>query len=67
MLENNTRYLQIAFNGNINLVNSILPKVPANERILIEAGTLSSRERGWRELEQLPAFGGEDCCRPKSS
>ncbi|MCD6279862.1 orotidine 5'-phosphate decarboxylase [Candidatus Micrarchaeota archaeon] len=33
------RYLQIAFNYNTPFLNTILPKIPKNERIMIEVGT----------------------------
>jgi len=38
-LNNNVRYLQIAFNYDLRLVAQVLPRIPASERILIEAGT----------------------------
>jgi len=38
-LNNNVRYLQIAFNYDLGLVAQVLPRLPASERILIEAGT----------------------------
>ena len=39
MLDHRTRYLQIAFNYDIDLVRRVLPSIPTSERILIEAGT----------------------------
>ena len=39
MLDHRTRYLQIAFNYDIDLVKRVLPSIPTSERILIEAGT----------------------------
>jgi bifunctional enzyme Fae/Hps len=60
MLDDKTRYLQIAFNGGIDEVNSIIPKIPRNDRIIIEAGTpYIKREgmRGIRRIEQL--WGGK--------
>lgn len=38
-LERKTRYLQIAFNGDTGQVYSLLPRIPRDERIIIEAGT----------------------------
>lgn len=37
--ERKTRYLQIAFNGDTGQVVSLLPRIPRDQRILIEAGT----------------------------
>ena len=45
MLDHRTRYLQIAFNYDIDLVKRVLPSIPTSERILIEAGTPIS---SWR-------------------
>jgi 3-keto-L-gulonate-6-phosphate decarboxylase len=39
MLDHNTRYLQIAFNYDVDLVNKILPAIHTSQRIIIEAGT----------------------------
>lgn len=38
-LDNNVRYLQIAFNYDQGLVNQTLSRIPQSDRILIEAGT----------------------------
>mgnify|MGYP001087354140 CR=1 FL=1 len=38
-LNNNIRYLQIAFNYDLQMVRQMLPRIPQSERILIEAGT----------------------------
>lgn len=46
MLEQKKRYLQIAFNDDISQVVRILPKIPDNERILIEAGTPFIKKEG---------------------
>ena len=56
MLDDKTRYLQIAFNGDIGEVNSILPRIPWSERILIEAGTPYIKREGMygiRRIKQL--------------
>jgi len=39
MLDNKTRYLQIAFNYDVGLVRRVLPTITRSNRILIEAGT----------------------------
>lgn len=46
MLDEKTRYLQIAFNYDVALVKSILPKISASDRILIEAGTPFLKREG---------------------
>ena len=46
MLDNNVRYLQIAFNGSIDEVNRILPTIAPSKRILIEAGTPYIKREG---------------------
>jgi len=38
-LNNNIRYLQIAFNYDLGMLLQILPHIPSSDRILIEAGT----------------------------
>jgi bifunctional enzyme Fae/Hps len=38
-LNNNIRYLQIAFNYDLGMLLQTLPRIPASNRILIEAGT----------------------------
>jgi len=38
-LDNNVRYLQIAFNYDLQMVRQMLPRIPQSDRILIEAGT----------------------------
>jgi 3-keto-L-gulonate-6-phosphate decarboxylase len=38
-LDNNVRYLQIAFNYDLSMVLQILPRIPQSSRIFIEAGT----------------------------
>ncbi|MCU0276279.1 MAG: hypothetical protein MUF02_05410 [Acidobacteria bacterium] len=46
MLDNNTRYLQIAFNYDTLMVLRLLPKIPQSGRILIEAGTPFIKREG---------------------
>ena len=50
MLESNIRYLQIAFNYDLALVRSVLPKIPSSSRILIEAGTPFIKREGIRGI-----------------
>lgn len=38
-LNNNVRYLQIAFNYDLQMVRRVIPAIPQSDRILIEAGT----------------------------
>lgn len=45
-LNNNLRYLQLAFNYDINLVRMVLPHIPKSDRILIEAGTPYIKREG---------------------
>lgn len=45
-LDNNLRYLQIAFNYDLSLVRMILPHIPKSDRILIEAGTPYIKREG---------------------
>ncbi len=53
MLEQKTRYLQIAFNYDLDLVHRILPSIPQNERILIEAGTPFIKREGARGIREI--------------
>ncbi|MBN2345380.1 MAG: hypothetical protein JXO51_03245 [Candidatus Aminicenantes bacterium] len=46
MLDNNVRYLQIAFNYDTALALRLLPQLPRSERILIEAGTPFIKREG---------------------
>jgi bifunctional enzyme Fae/Hps len=45
-LDNNLRYLQIAFNYDQSMVRQILPRIPASDRVLIEAGTPYIKREG---------------------
>ncbi|QRN83075.1 hypothetical protein JR338_11810 [Chloroflexota bacterium] len=38
-LNNNVRYLQIAFNYDLRMARRVIPAIPQSDRILIEAGT----------------------------
>lgn len=46
MLERKIRYLQIAFNSDLFQVKQILPTIPFNDRIIIEAGTPFIKREG---------------------
>lgn len=45
-LDSKTKYLQIAFNGDTQTVNQVLPQIPKNPRIIIEAGTPYLKRNG---------------------
>jgi bifunctional enzyme Fae/Hps len=53
LLDNKTRYLQIAFNDDVSLVRSILPGIVENPRIFIEAGTPYLKREGMRGLREI--------------
>lgn len=46
MLDQKTRYLQIAFNYDVALVRRILPSIQPSQRIIIEAGTPYIKREG---------------------
>lgn len=46
MLDDKTRYLQIAFNYDVGTVARLLPRIPRSQRILIEAGTPYIKREG---------------------
>jgi len=50
MLDDNLRYLQIAFNYDINLVQRLLPKIRPSPNIFIEAGTPFIKREGMRGI-----------------
>ena len=52
-LENNLRYLQVAFNYDIDLVNRLLPGIQAHPRIFIEAGTPFLKQEGMNGIRQI--------------
>jgi bifunctional enzyme Fae/Hps len=53
MLDDNVRYLQIAFNEDAHMVGSLLPRIPQNNRILIEAGTPFIKREGMNGLRYI--------------
>jgi bifunctional enzyme Fae/Hps len=46
MLQQNTRYLQVAFNYDVGLVQRVMPSIARSERIIIEAGTPFIKREG---------------------
>jgi len=58
MLDRRKRYLQIAFNDNIRDVNRVLPQIPFDERILIEAGTPFIKREGQRGIQHIASMWG---------
>lgn len=50
LLDNNVRYLQIAFNYSVNTVRLLLPRIVPDNRILIEAGTPYIKREGIRGI-----------------
>ena len=53
MLDNNVRYLQIAFNYDKGMVLRLLPRIPRSERILIEAGTPFIKREGLAGIQAI--------------
>ena len=55
-LDNNLRYLQLAFNYDLNLVRQVLPQIPKSDRILIEAGTPFIKREGMNGIRTIKRF-----------
>ncbi|MBI4918348.1 hypothetical protein HY837_00320 [archaeon] len=53
MLIHNKRYLQIAFNQDISVVERILPLIPESDRIIIEAGTPFIKREGISGIQAI--------------
>jgi len=53
MLDDNVRYLQIAFNEDARMVSNLLPRIPQHSRILIEAGTPYIKREGMNGLRYI--------------
>ena len=53
MLDNNLRYLQLAFNYDTALVARVLPRLRFTERLLIEAGTPFLKREGMRGIRTM--------------
>ncbi|MDO9545946.1 MAG: orotidine 5'-phosphate decarboxylase / HUMPS family protein [Pelolinea sp.] len=56
MLDNKTRYLQIAFNFDANMVRWLLPRIPHSNRIMIEAGTPYLKREGMAGIRYIRRF-----------
>ena len=66
MLNAKSKYLQIAFNRSLDEVKSMVYKLPASDKIIIEAGTplirkygqkgITSLKNWWSERIQKPAY-----------
>jgi bifunctional enzyme Fae/Hps len=57
-LKEKVRYLQIAFNDDSSSVSSILPYIPKNSRILIEAGTPFIKKEGMYGIRRISQLWG---------
>jgi bifunctional enzyme Fae/Hps len=56
LLDHRVRYLQIAFNYDLALVHRVLPSLPRNPRIIIEAGTPFIKREGMRGISTMRAL-----------
>jgi bifunctional enzyme Fae/Hps len=56
LLDHKTRYLQIAFNYDLSMVNKLLPTIPYDERIMIEAGTPFIKHEGSAGIRRIRAL-----------
>lgn len=56
MLDKNKRYLQIAFNDTVQDVRRMLPQIPFDERILIEAGTPFIKREGQNGIRYIASM-----------
>jgi len=53
LLDTKARYLQLAFNYDLALARQIIPTLPKNERIFIEAGTPFIKYEGMRGVREM--------------
>ncbi len=53
MLNSRTSYLQIALNSNLHDAQNIIPRLPQNERIIIEAGTPLIKQEGISAIPRI--------------
>jgi len=58
MLDDKTRYLQIAFNYDAGMVGWLLPRIPPSKRILIEAGTPYIKREGMAGIRYIRRLWG---------
>jgi bifunctional enzyme Fae/Hps len=56
MLEEKTRYLQIAINSDVSVAMRILPYIPSSDRILIEAGTPFIKKEGMKGIRLIASM-----------
>ncbi len=56
MLDQKTRYLQIAFNYDRSMVSRILPSIESSGRILIEAGTPYIKREGMNGIRHIRRY-----------
>jgi len=57
-LENNKRYLQVAFNGSLENALRVINQLPDDERIVVEAGTPFIKRYGAVGIEKLSNYWG---------
>ena len=57
-LSGKERYLQIAFNGDIDSARQIIPQLPKSERIFIEAGTPFIKKYGEEGIKEIASLWG---------
>ena len=74
MLDNNIRYLQLAFNQDLGTAMNALPRITRDPRILVEAGTpfikregahgIATLARRWPAIERIlgPGLVPARCC-----
>ena len=55
-VERNKRYVQFAFNGTVNQVRRVLPQIPYDPRIIIEAGTPYIKQYGMDGVRLIRKF-----------
>jgi bifunctional enzyme Fae/Hps len=55
-VESNKRYVQFAFNATVNQVRRVLPQIPYDPRILIEAGTPYIKQYGMDGVRLIRGF-----------
>jgi bifunctional enzyme Fae/Hps len=55
-VERNKRYVQFAFNGTVKQVRRVLPQIPYDSRILIEAGTPYIKQYGMDGVRLIRQF-----------
>ncbi|MHA1550235.1 MAG: orotidine 5'-phosphate decarboxylase / HUMPS family protein [Alphaproteobacteria bacterium] len=56
LLNHKERYFQLAFNGDLNQIYKVLPKIPFHERIWIEAGTPLLKREGMNAIRTMKTF-----------